>query len=44
MGQIMNPLRIALVGGPFGPDLQVIVAMLGKNEVVRRIDNIILRN
>ena len=37
MGQIMIPLRIALVGGTFGPDLPVIVAMLGKEEVVRRI-------
>jgi len=41
MGQVMIPLRIALTGGAFGPDLQVIAAMLGKDEVVRRIDNIL---
>ena len=38
MGQVMIPLRIALVGGTFGPDLQTIAAMLGKDEVLRRID------
>ena len=37
MGQIMIPLRIALVGGTFGPDLQTIAAMLGKDEVLKRI-------
>jgi len=42
MGQIMIPLRIALVGGTFGPDLQVIVAMLGKDEVLRRISNLLV--
>jgi len=41
MGQIMIPLRIALVGGTFGPDLQVIAAMLGKDEVIKRIEKII---
>jgi glutamyl-tRNA synthetase len=41
MGQVMIPLRIALVGGTFGPDLQVIAAMLGKDEVLRRIDSIL---
>ena len=40
LGQIMTPLRIALVGGAFGPDLQVIAAMLGKDEVIRRIEQI----
>jgi glutamyl-tRNA synthetase len=39
MGQIMIPLRITLVGGTFGPDLQAIIAMLGKDEVLRRIDS-----
>ena len=42
MGQIMIPLRIALVGGTFGPDLQVIAAILGKDKVLRRIDHILL--
>ena len=44
MGQIMIPLRIALTGGAFGPDLQEIVAMLGKEEVVQRIEKILLEN
>jgi len=37
MGQIMIPLRIALVGGTYGPELPTIAAMLGKEEVARRI-------
>ena len=41
MGQIMVPLRIALVGGTFGPDLQTIAAMLGKDEVLKRIEQIL---
>ena len=41
MGQIMIPLRIALVGGTFGPDLQVIAAMLGKDETLERIERIL---
>jgi glutamyl-tRNA synthetase len=38
MGTIMNTLRLSLVGGSFGPDLPVIAEMLGKNEVVARIE------
>jgi glutamyl-tRNA synthetase len=41
MGQVMIPLRIALVGGTFGPDLQIIACMLGKDEVICRVDNIL---
>jgi glutamyl-tRNA synthetase len=37
MGAVMNSLRLALVGGSFGPDLPVIIEMLGKDEVVKRI-------
>jgi glutamyl-tRNA synthetase len=36
-GGVMNSLRLALVGGSFGPDLFTIVEMLGKEEVVLRI-------
>ena len=36
-GQLMNPLRLCLVGGSFGPDLALICEMLGKEEVVLRI-------
>jgi glutamyl-tRNA synthetase len=37
LGQLMNPLRLCLVGGSFGPDLALICEMLGKNEVITRI-------
>jgi glutamyl-tRNA synthetase len=37
LGQLMNPLRLCLVGGSFGPDLALICEMLGRDEVVRRI-------
>ena len=37
-GQVMIPLRIALVGAGKGPDLVQIIEMLGKDEVIRRID------
>lgn len=37
LGQLMNPLRLCLVGGSFGPDLVLICEMLGKEEVVARI-------
>jgi glutamyl-tRNA synthetase len=38
LGQLMNPLRLCLVGGSFGPDLALICEMLGAGEVVSRID------
>jgi glutamyl-tRNA synthetase len=37
LGQLMNPLRLCLVGGSFGPDLALICEMLGKEEVESRI-------
>ena len=37
LGQLMNPLRLCLVGGSFGPDLALICEMLGSREVVARI-------
>ncbi len=37
MGKIMNPLRLLLVGGSFGPHLTDIMALLGKEEVIKRI-------
>lgn len=39
MGAVMNCLRLSLVGGSFGPDLPVIASMIGKDEVVTRIDS-----
>lgn len=38
LGQLMNPLRLCLVGGSFGPDLSLICEMLGSREVISRID------
>ena len=40
-GMIMNPLRLSLVGGNMGPDLFVICELLGKDEVVLRINTAI---
>jgi glutamyl-tRNA synthetase len=37
LGQLMNPLRLCLVGGSFGPDLSLICEIIGKDEVVSRI-------
>jgi len=37
LGQLMNPLRLCLVGGSFGPDLSLICEMLGVAEVSERI-------
>lgn len=39
LGQLMNPLRLCLVGGSFGPDLSLICEMLGSMEVASRIDS-----
>jgi glutamyl-tRNA synthetase len=38
MGQIMNCLRLSLVGGSKGPDLFEMIALLGEREVVTRIE------
>jgi glutamyl-tRNA synthetase len=37
-GKVMQPLRLSLVGDLKGPDLFVIMEMLGKDEVIRRIN------
>jgi len=37
MGQVMNILRLCLVGAPMGPGVFDIMAVLGPEEVVRRI-------
>lgn len=41
MGQIMNTLRLALVGGSFGPGVSAMISLLGKNETLNRIDKAI---
>ena len=41
MGQIMNSLRLALVGAGKGPGMYDVTAFLGKEETLRRIDYLI---
>ncbi len=40
-GKVMMPLRLALVGALQGPDVFDIMYMIGKNETVKRIKNIV---
>ena len=40
-GAIMNSLRLAVVGRTVGPDMLTLVLMLGKDEVIRRIQRAI---
>jgi glutamyl-tRNA synthetase len=40
-GKVMMPLRLALVGDLQGPEVFVIMALLGKEETVNRLDNFI---
>jgi len=37
MGQVMNTLRLVLVGGSFGPGVAAIIALLGREETLKRI-------
>jgi glutamyl-tRNA synthetase len=38
MGQLMNALRICIVGASLGPDLFEIISMIGKDKAIRRIE------
>ncbi len=38
MGQVMTPLRLALVGSAMGPGVTTIMELLGKDEVISRIN------
>ena len=40
-GNVMMPLRLALVGEMKGPDVFEIAAILGKKEVISRINKVI---
>ena len=40
-GKVMMPLRLALVGTLQGPDVFQIIYMIGKDEAVRRLENIV---
>jgi glutamyl-tRNA synthetase len=42
MGQVMTPLRIALVGSAMGPGVTIIMELLGKEEVMKRINSALL--
>lgn len=42
-GHVMMPLRLALVGEMKGPDVMDILAIIGKEESIKRIDNFILQ-
>lgn len=37
-GKMMQPLRLALTGGASGPDLMMIIEILGKKETIKRIE------
>jgi glutamyl-tRNA synthetase len=41
VGQMMFPLRVALSGKSGGPDLAVILELLGRDRVLRRLKNIL---
>ena len=41
MGQIMNSLRLALVGAGKGPGMYDVTSFLGREETLRRIDSLI---
>jgi glutamyl-tRNA synthetase len=40
MGQVMNTLRLALVGSAFGPGIAGIISVLGKEETILRINRL----
>ena len=40
-GKVMMPLRLALVGALQGPDVFDIMYMIGKNESIKRIEQLI---
>ena len=40
MGQVMNTLRLALVGAGKGPGMYDVTAFIGKEECLRRIDHL----
>ena len=41
MGQVMNTLRLALVGAGKGPGMYDVTSFIGKEETLRRIDNLL---
>lgn len=43
MGKIMQALRLAVTGAGAGPDLMIIMEILGKEEVIRRLETALSR-
>ncbi len=41
VGELMLPLRIMLVGGKFGPGVFDIATIIGKEETIKRIENVV---
>ena len=41
MGQVMNSLRLAVVGKTVGPDMLTLVMTIGKEEPIRRVQHAI---
>ena len=41
MGQVMNTLRLALVGAGKGPGMYDVTSFIGKEECLKRIDNLL---
>lgn len=41
LGQVLSPFRLAVVGGSFGPHLFDIIAVLGKEETLKRLEKAI---
>ncbi len=41
MGKVMNAIRLAITGDAIGPDLKIIMELLGKEESCQRIDDAI---
>jgi glutamyl-tRNA synthetase len=44
MGAIMNAFRLAIVGAPKGPSVFDIVSIVGKEETIKRIENLLKNN
>jgi len=42
MGQVMNTLRLALVGSAFGPGIAQIISILGRDKTIHRIKKLIM--
>jgi len=40
-GKIGQPLRVALLGRMSGPDLADVMAIIGKEETIKRIENLL---